>query len=145
MECWVRPRRSWAFCIAGIIAAGLLSRAGHTGFVVIDKYLGDALYAAMVYGILRLYWVAKAAAAGAAVLMTAIEMFQLTMIPARMFASGNMMTRTCARLLGVQFGLADLGAYAVGIVCIYLVDCSRRKDDEAVEAAAKPGWRGRGR
>jgi len=33
-----------------IIALGILSRLIHTGFVVLDKYLGDALYAAMVYG-----------------------------------------------------------------------------------------------
>jgi hypothetical protein len=50
----LRSRSSWVFCIVGIIALGILSRVVHTGFSVFDKYLGDALYAAMVYGILRL-------------------------------------------------------------------------------------------
>ena len=35
--------------LAAIIAAGILSRVIHTGWIVFDKYLGDALYAAMVY------------------------------------------------------------------------------------------------
>ncbi|MDP9169271.1 MAG: hypothetical protein M3N54_01525 [Acidobacteriota bacterium] len=42
-------------CIAGIAAAGIVSRVVHTGLRVFDKYLGDALYAAMVYAILSLY------------------------------------------------------------------------------------------
>ena len=52
----VRPRVPWLLCLVGIIAAGILSRVVHTGFAVFDKYLGDALYAAMVYAILRLFW-----------------------------------------------------------------------------------------
>ena len=46
----------------GIITVGILSRVAHTGLVVVDKYLGDALYAAMVYTILRLFWRAAASA-----------------------------------------------------------------------------------
>jgi hypothetical protein len=93
---------------------------------VFDKYLGDALYAAMVYGILRLSWRAAVSAVSAMVVMTAIELFQLTMIPANMLASEHLMTRICARLMGVQFSFLDLLAYAVGIGCIYLVDSSQR-------------------
>ncbi len=125
-----RSRPSWVFCIAGIIALGILSRAVHTGFAVPDKYLGDALYAMMVYGILRLLLRAAAAAVCAMVVMTAIELFQLTMIPAHMFASEHLMTRICARLMGVEFSFLDLLAYGVGIGCIYLVDSSQRKDEE---------------
>jgi len=33
---------------------GILSRVVHTGFTIFDKYLGDALYAMMVYGIFRI-------------------------------------------------------------------------------------------
>jgi hypothetical protein len=107
----------------GIIGIGILSRLVHTGFVVLDKYLGDALYAAMVYGILRLFRRAAASAVCAMVVMTAIELFQLTMIPARLLASEHLVTRICARLMGVQFSFLDLLAYAVGIGSIYLVDC----------------------
>ena len=118
----MRSRRSWVFCIVGIIAMGLLSRAVHTGFAAIDKYLGDALYATMVYAILRLVWRAGASAVCAMAVMTAIEFFQLTMIPAHMLASAHWMTRICARLMGVEFSFRDLLAYGVGIGCIYLVD-----------------------
>jgi hypothetical protein len=119
----LRSRLSWVVCVMGIIGIGILSRAVHTGFVVLDKYLGDALYAAMVYGILRLFRRAAASAVCAMVVMTAIELFQLTMIPARLLASEHLVTRICARLMGVQFSFLDLLAYAVGIGCIYLVDC----------------------
>jgi hypothetical protein len=125
----LRSRFSWVFYIAGIIAMGILSRAVHTGLVVFDKYLGDALYAMMVYGILRLWSGSAVSAVGAMVAMTAIELFQLTMIPAHMLASEHMMVRVCARLLGVQFSFLDLLAYGVGIGCIYLVDSSQPKDE----------------
>lgn len=109
-------------CIVGIVAVGILSRVVHTGFVVFDKYLGDALYAMMIYGILRLLTGAAASAVCAMAIMTAIELFQLTMIPARMLASEQWITRISGRLLGVEFALLDLLAYAVGIGCIYVVD-----------------------
>lgn len=130
----LRSRVSWVFCIVGIIALGILSRVVHTGFVIFDKYLGDALYATMVYGFLRLLSGAAASAVCAMVVMTAIELFQLTMIPARLLASEHLLTRICARLMGVQFSFLDLLAYGVGIGCIYLVDSSQRKDEE--ESAA---------
>jgi hypothetical protein len=137
----LRSRRSWVFCIVGIIAAGILSRLVHTGLVVFDKYLGDALYAAMVYGILRLLSKAAPSALWAMAVMTAIELFQLTSIPAHMLASEHWVTRICARLMGVEFGFLDLLAYAVGIGCIYLVDASQGNDDDSGVRAG----RGRGR
>lgn len=116
----------WIRSALGIIVLGLLSRSVTTGWIVIDKYLGDALYAAMVYALLRVVLRAGPAAAGAAVLMAAIESFQLTGIPARMLASGNGLTRVVARLLGVQFGWADLLAYAVGIGLLWAFDARGR-------------------
>ena len=123
----LRSRQSWVICIVGIIALGIFSRVIHTGLVVFDKYLGDGLYAMMVYGILRLLLRARASAVWAAVVMTAIELFQLTMIPAHMLASEHWMTRICARLMGVEFSFLDLLAYGVGIGCIYLVDSSQQE------------------
>ena len=124
----LRSRLSWVFCIVCIIAMGILSRVVHTGLAGFDKYLGDALYAMMVYRILRLLSRAAASAVCAMVVMTAIELFQLTLIPARLLASEHLMTRICARLMGVEFSFLDLFAYGVGIGCIYLVDSSQRKD-----------------
>ena len=124
-----RSRAGWVFCIAAIILIGILSRIVHTGLAVFDKYLGDALYAAMVYAILRLFSRAPASAARAMVVMTVIELFQLTMIPAHMLASPHWITRICARLLGVEFSFFDLLAYAVGIASIYLVDSRQPPSD----------------
>jgi hypothetical protein len=47
------PRPEWENAnvvkvLLGIVAAGLASRLIHTGAPLIDKYLGDALYAAAV-------------------------------------------------------------------------------------------------
>lgn len=82
----LRSRRSWLFCIVGLIATGILSRLAHTGVLVFDKYLSDALYAAMVYGIPRRLSTATVSAELAMVFMTAIESFQLTLIPAHLGA-----------------------------------------------------------
>ena len=62
--------------------------------------------------------------------MTAIELSQLTMIPAHMLSSEHLITRICARLVGVEFSFLDLLAYGVGIGCLYLLDCSQRKGEE---------------
>jgi len=89
---------------------GVLSRIVHSGFVIIDKYLGDALYAAMVYVILRLLWRATAVEVGmsAMIIMTSVELFQLTMIPAHMLTSDHLISRICARLIGTEFSFLDL-------------------------------------
>ena len=123
----LKSRASWVLCLVGIITVGILSRVAHTGLVVVDKYLGDALYAAMVYTILRLFWRAAAPArlaASAMAVMTAIELFQLTMIPAHLLVNDHVMVRICARLMGTEFSFLDLLTYAVGIACIYLADSS---------------------
>ncbi len=121
-----RSRKFWIGALAGIITAGIVSRVIHTGWIIFDKYLGDALYAAMVYAIIRLFSQNRAVALWAMLVMTAIELFQLTMIPAHMLASGNPVTRIAARLMGTEFSFLDLLAYALGIACIWLVDLPRR-------------------
>jgi hypothetical protein len=120
----LRSRASWILCLIGIITMGILSRVFHTGLVVFDKYLGDALYAAMVYVILRLLWRAGAVAVAVStmVVMTVVELFQLTMIPAHMLASEHWIARICARLMGTDFSFLDLLGYGVGIGCVYLAD-----------------------
>ena len=127
MAVHLSSRQSWVFGIIGIIAIGILSRVIHTGLVIFDKYLGDALYAAMVYGFFRLATSPATSAAGATATMIAIETFQLTGVPAQMLASENSVTRVCARLMGVQFSTLDLLAYGVGIGCIYLLDSQRKR------------------
>src|SRR5437899_2529045 len=113
----LKSRVSWVLCLVGIIAIGILSRVVRTGLVVFDKYLGDALYAAMVYVVLRLLWRAPAVPVCAMAVMTVIELFQLTMIPARMLTSERSIARICARLMGTEFSFLDLLAYGLGIAC----------------------------
>jgi hypothetical protein len=90
----------------------------------VDKYLGDALYAAMVYVLISLVWQTSRLrkAVLAMLIMTALEVFQLTMIPAHMLTSGNLAERVFARLLGTEFSFRDLLAYAVGIVSVVVSD-----------------------
>jgi len=121
----LKSRKSWVLCLAGVIALGILSRVVHTGLVILDKYLGDALYAAMVYSILRILSRTAAVAVPAMMIMTVIELFQLTAMPASLLASDYLVVRICARLMGTEFSFLDLLAYGVGIGCIYLADSSR--------------------
>jgi hypothetical protein len=111
--------------LAAIVAAGLLSRTWHTGFRVFDKYLGDALYAAMIYVLLRLTGRVAHVAWWAAAAMVAIELFQLTGLAAGMLRSEHLAARACARLMGTQFSAIDLLAYAAGIGCVAAVDRDR--------------------
>jgi hypothetical protein len=115
-------RAFWWALLAAIVSAGLLSRAAHTGFRLFDKFLGDALYAAMVYVLFRLTGRIARVTLWAAVSMTAIEFFQLTQIPAGMLRSASPAVRILARLLGTEFSVLDLLAYAVGIASVAAVD-----------------------
>ena len=116
----MESRSAWWIFLAAVITAGIGSRVVHTGWVLVDKYLGDALYAVMIYALIRLAWRAPASRVAMAAMgvMTAIEFFQLTMIPARMVASESFVLQVTGRLLGTEFSLKDLAAYAVGILAV---------------------------
>jgi hypothetical protein len=101
--------------LVAIIAAGLLSRTTPTGSLILDKYLGDALYAAMVYVLLRLTQRVEHLALWSSIAMFAVELFQLTGFAADMLRNGSFAERVLARLLGTEFSVADLAAYGVGI------------------------------
>jgi len=79
----------------------------------------------MAYAILRLLRPTAKLALPAMAIMTVIELFQLTMIPARMLTSEHLIVRICARLMGTEFSFLDLLTYGIGIGCIYLLDFSR--------------------
>jgi hypothetical protein len=118
--------RSWGSRLAVIVSVGILSRVVPTGFVLFDKYLGDLLYAVMVYAILRLRWTSGLAAVWSVAIMLAVELFQLTLIAAEMLKSEHLVVRIIARLMGTHFSSVDLLTYVVGIGCIYVVDSSRK-------------------
>lgn len=126
-------RATWLVALVLIIALGLLSRIFPMGQPLWDKYLGDALYAAMVYSLLRLLTKANATSVlttSSAVMFT-LETFQLTGIPASMFASPDIPIRLFARLLGTHFSLYDLLAYSVGLYLSFEWDRASRKRLEA--------------
>src|SRR5436190_21198577 len=91
-------RGVWWGLLVAIVVAGLLSRVAHTGFRLFDKYLGDALYAAMVYVLFRLTGRIARVAVWSALAMTAIEFLQLTLIPAGMLRSAYPVVRARGRL-----------------------------------------------
>jgi hypothetical protein len=113
----------WWLWLAAIVALGIFSRVWHTGSILWDKYLGDALYAAMMYAILSIAWRAPSwkRAAAAMAIMTALEVFQLTLIPAGMLRSASLAVRIVARLLGTEFSFRDLAAYVVGIGGVWIL------------------------
>lgn len=121
----MRHRTIYLLCVVLVLAAGVASRRAHAGTPLIDKYLGDALYAILIYLLLSLAWIRgaiwqKAAAAGAIVL--AIEVFQLTLIPERLARSSSAALRLAAVALGTKFSWRDIAAYAVGIAAFALLD-----------------------
>jgi hypothetical protein len=120
----MRSRAYWIACLVCIVGLGIVSRVVHTGWIILDKYAGDALYAAMVYALISLVWQTDRLrkAVLAMLIMTALEVFQLTMIPAHMLASENPAERILARLLGTEFSFRDLLAYAVGIFGVFVLD-----------------------
>ncbi len=122
-------RMHWLASLFVIIAAGIASRTVQTGWIVLDKYFGDALYAAMVYALLSLQWQTAPLRKGIAsmVFMTALELFQVTRIPAHLLTQDNFILRTIARLLGTEFSFLDLFAYATGIVLIGLLEFTTAK------------------
>lgn len=128
----------WGLLLVAIVAAGILSRVFRTGFRLFDKYLGDALYAAMVYVLFRLAGrSASVTVWAAAAVMIALELFQLTLIPAGMLRGANPALRVCARLLGTEFSWFDLLAYAAGIGCLALAE-EWRAAPAAPSKAASP-------
>lgn len=112
--------------LAAIVAAGLLSRMLPTGWQAIDKDLGDALYAAMLYLLLEIVfprWTAARVLGWAAAIMLGLELFQLTGIPAALYGNPEhpLAVRILARLLGTSFRFGDLLSYAVGLLTIHFL------------------------
>jgi hypothetical protein len=117
--------RVYLALLAGVIGLGLLSRLIPTDNVIIGKYLGDALYAAMAYLILALLMDRLGRGQRfslALLLMIALELFQRTQIPLGMRRSDHAGVRLLAALLGTVFSWFDLAAYLIGLVIMVGID-----------------------
>jgi len=96
---------------------GIVSRLVVTGFVLFDKYLGDALYTAAIYWVLLLIWPRRThwrVAAWSFSISLAVEFFQITGWPQQMRESSSLLLRITSIVLGTEFSLRDIVAYAVG-------------------------------
>jgi hypothetical protein len=112
-------------CLAIVSAAGIASRVIYLGHPLLDKYLGDAVYAIFFYLLLGIIW--QRWRPGTKVGLTlafvlAVEVFQLTSIPLQFSKGDSFCLRFASILLGTKFAGWDIVAYLVGIVGIYLLD-----------------------
>jgi len=104
-----------------VIAAGLATRSLFDG--PISKYTGVALYAVLVYllvTIVRPTASPRRVFAVSLAICFAIELFQLTPIPARLAAEH----RAFALVLGTTFHWPDLLAYAAGAIAAAATDAT---------------------
>jgi lysylphosphatidylglycerol synthetase-like protein (DUF2156 family) len=100
-----------AACVPVILAIGLLTRFGLSGGVADAS--GSVFYTALVYVLLALIAPRArpiALGLGALAFSVAIELFQLTSVPAKL-ADGFSPIKL---VLGTSFAASDLAAYAVG-------------------------------
>ena len=107
-----------------VFIVGIASRAIDLHSKLFNKYLGDALYAAMYYlalGIFHPKADAKWRVLFTALFVVSVECFQLTGIPLELRAKGGF-AKFFSILLGTVFSWFDMLAYFVGIIAIWLVD-----------------------
>ncbi len=133
-------RRRTFLLLLLVVAAGLASRLLHTGTPLLDKYPGDALYAVMVFLLLRLVFTRADSArliAAAAAVMLGLELFQLTDIPLGWSRHAALPVRLAGRLLGTAFSWLDLLAYAAGLAAAWTL--GRFSADTAGAASFRGG------
>lgn len=110
-------RRQAAAGALAVFALGLASRRLPVGIALWDKSLGDALYAVLIYLLLALARpTARPVALGASAfgISLAVELFQLTGVPARA-------PRVVAMVLGTTFAWHDVACYAIGSAAVAVV------------------------
>jgi hypothetical protein len=116
-------RRTFHFIALPIaIALGLGSRRWPIGVAWYDDALGDALYAGMVYLVLAIVFPGRRAlhlAIAAGAICLGVELFKLTGFPHawRRYAVSRL-------VFGTSFRVHNLARYALGIVCIALLDAT---------------------
>lgn len=93
--------------------------------VILNKYLGDALYAVLFYLIIsiivsNIHSVARGGLAFTIMIM--LELFQLTQIPHALSQNKYIVARFIAIMLGAVFSWLDIFAYLVGIVVIIIFE-----------------------
>lgn len=111
--------------IVVIIIVGVFSRIIHIGSPIWDHYLGDALYAAMFYLIMSLFFGKEFIVHKFLLIfifMLGIELFQLTNIPLSMFQSKNLILKVIGILLGTKFEWLEIFSYFVGLIATAFIE-----------------------
>ncbi len=115
------------------VAAGLASRApGLPGFV--HAYVGDALYAVLIYLLLRVVFPVRRVAVAAVAICFGIEASQAWHLPALDAARA---TRLGALILGRGFVWSDLVCYAIGAAAAALGEGGVRRIGAAMAAGPR--------
>ena len=126
--------------LAAVIGGGIWSRSGRTGLILVDKYLGDSLYAVMIYLLLSRGKTGRRALWAMGIVST-IEVFQITGVPARMAADTALLPRIAGRLLGTVFAWGDLLAYGVGIGVAAGIEALYVHESKGKRGRREPGHR----
>ncbi len=114
----LKTRLKYSFITGVIILSGLLSRK----FSIIPLWVGDVLWAAMIYFILRFFYtraLARAIATGSISISYAIEFSQLYKAP---WIDSLRQTFLGRMVLGDTFLWGDLLSYSAGILLAILLD-----------------------
>lgn len=125
MKASARYRATAFVALLGAVLLGIVSRRLPLGWSWWDKSLGDALYAVAVYLVLGIALPTgppRKLGAAAALFCAAIELFQLTGIPA-----AHAEFPAVRWLLGTRFSAHDLACYFVGILAIGALDMLWRR------------------
>lgn len=119
-------RRGYYLLVAVLVfILGVASRRVSIQNVIWEKYLGDALYAALFYLCLAVCWpngTARHRAIATSVFVVCVECFQLTGIPMDWRKSESWFLEFVSVLLGTKFGWLDMLSYFVGISATLLFD-----------------------
>lgn len=122
--------RTAAFlALLGTVTLGFLSRRVSLGIQWWDKSLGDVLYAVAVSLVLTMAapaWSPRRLGITTLLLCAAVELFQLTGIPAA--HSHSVIVRW---LIGTHFSPHDLACYLVGVLAIVRLDSLWRRGRNA--------------
>jgi glycopeptide antibiotics resistance protein len=130
---WRSERVACLVAVVGVIGLGLIWRSPGFGLPPsVKKYGGDALWAVLVYLLIRFFWprwtVWKSAWTAFAV-SVAVEVSQLYHAG---WIDAIRVTRLGALSIGSVFNAPDIAAYAAGIVIVALIHLAFRRKSKVV-------------
>ncbi len=107
-----------------IIVVGLISRVVEFNSIILDKYLGDLLYAVMFFYIFKLLLSISTLylALLTFILMMIFELIQLTGVTVFLREQEFIGFKLLAFLIGSEFSFVDILVYALGLVVVICIE-----------------------